>query len=125
MAYNEQRRRQNLVHASRGGTSVGVACAIERYTLKAAGEDRDRLLWTGPKGPQRSNLVIRVSYDEGATFALERAIAAGPAAYSDLTILKDKTAGALWERGTNNDYQFISFTRFNREWLEKSPQVGP
>ena len=96
----------------RAGERVSaVACAIERYTLKAAGEDRDRLLWTGPKGPQRSNLVIRVSYDEGATFALERAIAAGPAAYSDLTILKDKTAGALWERGTNNDYQFISFTR--------------
>jgi len=104
----------------RAGESVSpVACAIERFTLKSAGDDRDRLLWTGPKGPQRSNLVVRVSYDEGATFGNEKLIASGPAAYSDLTILKDKTVGVLWERGTNKNYQFISLTRFDREWLEK------
>lgn len=97
-----------------------VACAIERYTLKSAGDDRDRLIWTGPRGPARSNLVARVSYDEGRTFAYERTIAAGCAAYSDLTILKDKTVGVLWERGTNVGYQFITFTRFNLEWLEDS-----
>jgi sialidase-1 len=103
----------------RAGEKVSrVACAIERYTLKSNGDDRDRLLWTGPKGPQRSNLVARVSYDEGATFRNERAISTGPAAYSDLTILNDKTVGVLWERGTNAGYQFITFTRFNREWLE-------
>jgi sialidase-1 len=98
-----------------------VACAIERYTLKSAGDDRDRLLWTGPKGPQRSNLVARMSYDEATTFPHERSIWTGPAAYSDLTILKDKTIGVLWERGTNHGYQFITFTRFNREWLESEP----
>jgi hypothetical protein len=37
------------------------------------------------------------------------------AAYSDLTILKDKTVGVLWERA---NYKFITFTRFNREFLE-------
>jgi sialidase-1 len=98
-----------------------VACAIERFTLKANGDDRDRLLWTGPKGPQRSNLVVRVSYDEGLTFKNERPICAGPAAYSDLTVLKDKCAGVLWERGPTNAYQFITFARFNREWLEDQP----
>ena len=102
-----------------------VACAIERFTLKAVGDDRDRLLWTGPKGPQRSNLVVRVSYDEGATFPRERLIAASPAAYSDLTILKDRTAGVLWERGTNANYQFITFTRFDREWLEGEAAQSP
>ena len=36
----------------RPGLAVSpVACAIERYTLQAAGDDRDRILWTGPKGP--------------------------------------------------------------------------
>ena len=98
-----------------GETVSAVACAIERFTLKANGDDRDRLLWTGPKGPERSNLVVRVSYDDGLTFTNERAMSAGPAAYSDLTILRDQTAGVLWERGTNADYQFITFTRFNRE----------
>jgi sialidase-1 len=92
-----------------------VACAIERYTLKSAGDDRDRIVWTGPKGPGRKTLVIRVSYDEGQTFTGERLISAEPAAYSDLTILKDKTSGVLWERA---DYRFITFTRLNREFLE-------
>jgi sialidase-1 len=95
-----------------------VACAIEQFTLKSAGDDRDRILWTGPKGPGRSNLVVRVSYDEGKTFPRERPIAKGFSAYSDLTILKDKTVGVLWERGEKTGYQFITFTRFNREWLE-------
>ena len=86
--------------ARRPGLPVSpVACAIERYTLKSAGDDRDRIIWTGPKGPDRQNLVVRISYDEGQTFPVERLIAAGPAAYSDLTILKDKTIGVLWERG--------------------------
>lgn len=108
-----------------GEAVSAVACAIERFSLKSAGDDRDRLLWTGPKGPARSNLVARVSYDEGQTFPLERSIALGRAAYSDLTLLKDKTVGVLWERGATAGYQFITFTRFNREWLEEKPTQNP
>ncbi len=109
---------QTWSKASPGETVSPVACAIERFTLKTAGGDRDRLLWTGPKGPARSNLVVRVSYDEGQTFPHERAIASGFAAYSDLAILKDQTVGVLWERGAKRGYEFITFTRFNRQWLE-------
>jgi sialidase-1 len=92
-----------------------VCCAIERYTLQTSGDDRNRILWTGPKGPGRAKLVIRVSYDEADTFSNERPISAESAAYSDLTVLKDKTVGVLWERG---DYRFITFTRLTREFLE-------
>ena len=105
--------------AHRGGLPVSpVACAIERYTSKAAGDDRDRIIWTGPKGPDRQNLVVRISYDEGLTFPIERLISAGPSAYSDLTILKDRSVGVLWERGTDHGYQFITFTRLTRDSLE-------
>ena len=100
----------------RSGESVTpVACAIERYTLKSAGDDRDRIVWTGPKGPGRAKLVVRVSYDEGQTFTGERLISDEAAAYSDLTILKNKNVGILWERG---GYRFITFTRFDLEFLE-------
>ncbi len=95
-----------------------VACALERFTLKGAGADRDRILWTGPKGPDRAKLVVRVSYDEGQTFSRERPLSEQYAAYSDLTVLKDQTVGVLWERGVERGYQFITFTRFNREFLE-------
>ena len=98
-----------------------MACAIERYTLKSAGDDRNRILWTGPKGPGRTRLVIRTSYDEGQTFTNEREVFSRHAAYSDLTILKDKTVGVLWERGVERGYQFITFTRLDREFLEPTP----
>jgi len=96
-----------------------VMCGIERFELKAAGDDRIRILWTGPKGPERRRLVIRWSDDEGMTFARERLISDGFAAYSDLTILRDQTIGVLWERGVERGYQFITFSRLNREWLEQ------
>jgi sialidase-1 len=95
-----------------------VACAIERYTLKSAGADRNRIVWTGPKGPGRKNLVVRISYDEGQTFTNERLVSADHAAYSDLTILKDGTVGVLWERGVKGGYEFITFSRLKREFLE-------
>jgi hypothetical protein len=95
-------------------------CAIERFTLQAGGDDRNRLLWTGPKGPERRRLAICTSYDEGKTFTNERPISDHYAAYSDLKVLKDKTVGILWERGVEQGYQFITFTRLNREWLETS-----
>jgi sialidase-1 len=105
--------------APRPGETVSpVCCAIERYTLKSAGATRDRILWTGPRGPERKNLVVRTSYDEGRTFTGERLIGEGEAAYSDITILEDRTVGVLWERGVERGYQFIIFTRFNREFLE-------
>ena len=99
-----------------------VCCAIERYTLKSAGDDRNRILWTGPKGPGRSNLVVRVSYDEGESFTNERTITDQNAAYSDITILKDNTVGVIWERGVKQGYEFVTFTRFNLEFLESSRQ---
>ena len=103
-----------------GQNVTPVACAIERYTLKSAGDDRNRIIWTGPKGPKRNRLVVRTSYDEGRTFVGERRISNGLAAYSDLTILKDKTVGVLWERGESDKYQFITFSRFNLEFLESA-----
>lgn len=105
--------------AARPGVTVSpVCCAIERFTLKSAGDDRDRIVWSGPRGPDRVNLVVRTSYDEGQTFVNERLIAGQYAAYSDLTVLKDKTVGVLWERGVERGYQYLTFTRFNREFLE-------
>jgi sialidase-1 len=102
-----------------------VATAIERFTSVKQGADRDRILWTGPQGDARRRLVVRVSYDEGQTFTNEHLLYGGLAAYSDLTVLKDGTAGVLWERGVSGQYQFITFTRFNREFLEPAGTVIP
>jgi len=100
----------------RPGEAVSAcACAIERLTRKSAGADRDRILWTGPKGPGRRTLVARLSTDEGTSFPHERLLSAEPAAYSDLTLLRDGSAGVLWERAV---YKFITLTRVNVEFLD-------
>lgn len=102
-----------------------VATAVERFSLKSAGADRDRLIWTGPTGPGRKNLVVRVSYDEGQTWMNERVLYGGFAAYSDATMLNDGTAGIIWERGVSEPVQSVTFTRFNREFLEPPGTVIP
>jgi sialidase-1 len=96
----------------RPGAAVGpVATGFRRW-------DSHRLLWTGPQGQERRHLVIRVSQDEGRTFPLERTLYEGRAAYSDIAILADGQVGVLWERGADKGYQFITFTRCSREFLE-------
>ncbi len=92
-----------------------VCCAVERWTLKSQGDDRDRIVWTGPRGPGRNNLTLWISYDELASFQNPRLIAEGPGAYSDLTVLPDKSLGILWEQG---NYKTITFTRVSLSWVE-------
>ena len=92
-----------------------IASAIERYSLASAGDDRNRILWTGPKGPGRQTLVLRLSYDEGETFTNERIISEEKAAYSDLTLLSDRSIGVIWERG---GYAFLTFSRFDLGFAE-------
>jgi sialidase-1 len=103
-------------------SSTRVAEAIERYTR--AGENdaqRNRLLHTIPAGGSlgpRSNLEIRISYDEGVSFGISRTVYSGYAAYSDLINIDSDRVGILWERGDTSGYQFITFTLINRAFLE-------
>ena len=41
----------------------------------------------------------------------------GPAAYSSLVVLPDFSIGVLFERGDQNPYERIVFTRVTLEWL--------
>jgi len=50
-------------------------CAIERFKLKAAGDDDNCILWTGPKGPDRRRLVIRWSDGEASRGARREVLA--------------------------------------------------
>jgi len=90
-----------------------VCCAIEKLVLKGD-KTGNLILWTGPKGPGRKKLVVRISYDGAKSFSRELLISEEPAAYSDLTVLKDGDAAVLWERG---NYRFITFTRLSKRFL--------
>ena len=92
----------------RPGVEVSpVCCAIERLSSEKDKGESVRILWVGPKGPGRNNLVARISCDGGETFGAELLVAEGPAAYSDMTLLANGDAGVLWERG---GYKYITYT---------------
>jgi len=105
-------------------SSTRVAEAIERYTRAGEnGAQRNRLLHTIPAGGSfgpRSNLEIRISYDEGISFGISRTVYSGYAAYSDLVNIDSDRVGILWERGDTTSYQFITFTMINRMFLESN-----
>lgn len=77
---------------------------------------RSRLLFSNPAHPAaRVNLTVRLSEDEGATWAHSRVIERGPSAYSDLVMTADHQPGVLFERGNTGG---IVFARFSLAWLE-------
>jgi sialidase-1 len=105
--------------ASAGQNWPDVQAAIERLTRQSAGDDLNRIIATGPRGPSRTDLVVRTSYDEAATYTRQRLIHDGYSGYSDIDVLNDGTVGVLFE---TNQARTIMFTRFNREFIE--PPVG-
>jgi sialidase-1 len=86
--------------------------------LGAAGQqDRTRLLFANPASTARERMTVRLSYDEGLTWAVSRVLHEGPAAYSSLVVLPGRTIGLLFERGDRSPYERITFARFTLEWL--------
>lgn len=81
--------------------------------------EKSRILFSNPASTKRENLTVRLSYDEGATWAHSKVIHAGPAAYSCLTMLPDRSVGCLFECGAKGSYEKISLARFPISWLEK------
>ena len=86
--------------------------SIQRYSPPPSG--KTRILYSGPGGPGRKSMTIRLSYDEGQTWPVAKVLYAGSAAYSDLVVLPDGRIGCLFER---DDYRKITFTRFTLGWL--------
>jgi sialidase-1 len=90
--------------------------SIERFTLASAGDDQNRIVFTGPKGPDaRQDLIVRTSYDEAQTWANERLLYDGYSGYSDITIFPDKSIGVFFE---TNEARSLTFVKLNREWIE-------
>ena len=88
-----------------------------RYTDIRDGYAKNRLLFSNPAASTRTNMTVKLSYDEGKTWPVARAIHAGPAAYSCLAVLPGGDVGLLCEVGRENPYEAIEFVRFDLEWL--------
>ncbi len=94
-----------------------VQGSIHRYTWRDQAEfgGKSRILFSNPNSQSaRENMTVRLSYDEGETWAIAKRIDSGPSAYGDLGVLDDMRIGLLYERGNSGG---IVFARFSLDWL--------
>ncbi|MDB6023088.1 MAG: glycosyl hydrolase repeat-containing protein [Pedosphaera sp.] len=92
--------------------------SLLRCTWPENGE-KSRLIFSNPASLKREKMTVRVSYDEGRTWAASRLLCDGPSAYSCLTVLPDKSIGCLYECGQKNSYERIVLARFPVAWLDE------
>lgn len=83
------------------------------------GDEPGRLLFSNPAGIGRTNLTVRLSRDDAKSWPVARTLYAGPAAYSCLAVLPDKSVACLYECGRKQPYEKITFARFPLRWLEQ------
>ncbi|MBN2316822.1 MAG: exo-alpha-sialidase [Sedimentisphaerales bacterium] len=83
--------------------------SIHRYSWQP-----NIILHSGPGGPGRNNMTIRVSYDEGKSWPVAKVLMEGSGAYSDLAVLPDGRIGCLFEI---DGYKQIVFMTFSLQWL--------
>ncbi|HSJ04108.1 MAG: exo-alpha-sialidase [Verrucomicrobium sp.] len=119
--------------------------SITRYSLTSA-QDKNRIVFANPhnlerldgkaaegKSRDRRNLSLKLSYDEGKTWAFSKAVEPGYGAYSDLAVLPDGTILCLYERGRDSDealkkstsYAYLTVARCNLEWLTDGMDKTP
>lgn len=98
---------------------VGPVCQAAVAAWDPAPGPR-RILFSNPASAKRRNLTLRVSDDQCRTWAINRVLWPGPAAYSDLAVLDDGAILCLYERGIATPYETITLARCAPNWLEKN-----
>ena len=98
----------------------------------SADSDRNRLLFCNPHSleprddrpatnvmKKRQNLSVKLSYDDGQTWPINKSIEPGASEYSDMAIGQDGVIYCLYSRGA------VTCARFNIEWLTDGKDTGP
>ena len=111
---------------------------IVRYSLAKDG-GKNRILFCNPdnltradgkeeagKTRDRKNMTVQLSYDEGQTWPVKRAVEPGPSMYSDIAVTKNGTILCFYGRGTKPGFagEYLTLARFNLEWLTDGKDTG-
>lgn len=97
---------------------IDPACnaSLIRYSGITQGAEKDILLFSNAcSATDRVNMTVKMSEDEGATWAYQRTIYEGSSAYSSMTVTEDGYIGVLYE---NDNYAEISFARLSLEAIK-------
>jgi sialidase-1 len=93
-----------------------VYCPVCQASIQRYSWQPNVILYSGPGGPGRENMTIRLSYDEGKTWPAAKVLEKGSSAYSDLAVLPDGRIACLYEA---DGYKRIVFAAFPLQWLTK------
>lgn len=82
------------------------------------------LLYSSCSASGRKDGIVRISYDDGRTWAAQKQFKAGYMSYSVITALSDAAGGGygIAYEADNND---ITFTRVSLKWLDDAPATMP
>ena len=95
---------------------IEPVCQASLLRWPAASSASGRLLFSNPAAPKkRINLAVRLSADDAATWPHALVLHPGPAAYSCLVALDERTAGCLYEAGEKRPYERIVFATFTAD----------
>jgi sialidase-1 len=121
---NGEKRQRLVAISSDGGQSwsqvffdstlVDPVCqaSLLNYTTP---DGQPALLFSNPASPnKRVNLTVRLSQDDGQSWAISRTVYSDASAYSDLVIEEQKRIGVLYEKGNQGG---IHYAHFNYAWL--------
>ena len=101
--------------------------------IRLSGAPKTRVLFANPHSSEprdpdnpdgnhkRQNISVKLSYDEGDTWAVDKVVEPGVSGYSDMAVGPDGTIYLFYERGTAGERDThtkeLSLARFNLEWL--------
>jgi len=125
------RTNRGVALSSDGGETFGHArfddilveprCQASILRFSWPDEGKSRILFSNPASSKdRKRMTVRMSYDEGKTWPVEKVIFEQFSAYSSLVKLPDGTVGLLYEAGEKKGYERIEFAKFSLEWLTAS-----
>jgi sialidase-1 len=85
---------------------------------------KSRILFCNPATQARGEngrrgMTVRLSYDEGKSWPIERLVYAGYSAYSAMTVLPHGRIAILYEK---DGYRRLSFAAFTLDWLTRGKE---
>ena len=95
-------------------------CQGSLFSIANKKTGKSKLLFLNPADEsKRQNMTLRISSDNGSTWAKSMVLFAGPSAYSDLTLLPNGNIGCFYEAGNTSPYQGIIYQEVTFSELEK------
>ena len=96
-----------------------VQGCVLRYSAVDQGDSANRILFSAPGDPlKRERMTIRSSFDETRSWSTGKVIYGGPSGYSDMVMLPGGLVGLLYESGTKQPYERITFATLSTAFLD-------